>query len=49
MELFEAPRPLSQVIEKTEEEIFADFYLLGEISQKKTELPVKNYPYLFAE
>jgi protein tyrosine phosphatase len=49
MELFEAPRPLSQVIEKTKEEIYAEISLLKEIKTKKSYLPVHDYPSPFAE
>ena len=49
MELYEAPRPLSQVIEKTEAEIYAEARLLDEISPHKARLSVSDYPSPFAE
>ena len=49
MDVFEAPRPLSQVIEKTKEEINAEMSLLKTIAPQKTKLPVDDYPKPFAE
>ena len=49
MELYEAPKPLSQVIEKTKEEIYAESRLLDKIAPRKAELPVHDYPSPFAE
>ena len=46
---YETPRLLSQVIEKSSEEIFAEYRLLGKIAPKKTSLPVYDYPSPFAE
>jgi hypothetical protein len=49
MEKFEAPRSLSQVIEKTKEEIYAEARLLDEIAPQKAMPSVSDYPIPFAE